>query len=134
MTKPAELDLYIFPGATFNGDVETWTWAIDGDAVNLTGYTALALVTDGFGGTSRLSLTSAGGGLVLGGSAGTIAPVLSAADTAALWTSHGASLSQASVYAGRAAYLLGPWNLELTSGGGIVTRLLQGKCYLVPEA
>jgi len=133
MTKPAELDLYIFPGATFNGDVETWTWNVDDTPVNITGYTAELLVTDGFGGTARLSLTSARG-LVLGGSAGTIAPALSAVATAALWTDYGADLSQASVYAGRAAYLLGPWNLELTSGGDIVTRLLQGKCYLVPEA
>lgn len=134
MTKPAELDLYIFPGATLNGDVETWTWAIDGDAVNLTGYTATLVAAEAFGETPRLSLTSAGGGLVLGGSAGTIVPVLSAAASAQLWADFGDALSQASVYAGRPAYLLGPWNLELTSGGGIVTRLLQGKCYLVPEA
>lgn len=136
MTQPADLDLYIYCGATFNGDIETWTWQADDTPVNITGYTARLKVRADFDAdtAARLSLASADGGLVLGGSAGTIAPAMSAADTADLWTDFGASLSQAGVRNGRPAYLLGWWDLELVSGGGIVTRLLQGKCYLVPEA
>jgi len=137
MTQPANLDIYIYCGATFNGDVETWTYNDSaGNAVNLTGYTARMKVRADFAAatTARLSLTSAGGGLVLGGSAGTIAPAMTDAETAQLWTDHGASLSQDGVRKGRPAYLLGFWDLELISGGGIVKRLLQGKCYLVPEA
>lgn len=136
MTQPADTPLYIYCGATFNGDVETWTWKIDDAAVNLTGYSARLKVRADFASatTARLSLTSAGGGLVLGGSAGTIAPAMTDAETAALWTDYGASLSQDGVRQGRPAYLLGFWDLELISGGGIVKRLLQGKCYLVPEA
>jgi hypothetical protein len=55
-----------------------------------------------------IELTTGNGRIALGGSAGTITLTISATDTAALT-------------AGRGVY-----DLELVSGSGIVTRLLQG--------
>jgi hypothetical protein len=58
--------------------------------------------------TALIELTTANGRIALGGAAGTITLSISATDTEALTS-------------GRAVY-----DLELVSGSGIVTRLLQG--------
>jgi hypothetical protein len=93
-------------GATFNR-VITWNDS-DGDPVDLGGYTARMQVRQRYVSTSTvLSLTS-GSGITLGGALGTITLLVSASATAEVATGE---------------YL---YDLELVSGGGVVTRLLQG--------
>jgi hypothetical protein len=99
-------DLLIEQGATFS---QVITYKDNGVAVNLTGYTARMQVRATLESASTLvELTTANSRIALGGTAGTISLTIAAADTAALT-------------AGRGVY-----DLELVSGSGIVTRLLQG--------
>jgi len=107
-------DLEIKQGATLS---LTATWKDSaGTAVNLTGYTARLQVRATYDSSSTiLSLTSAAG-ITLGGAAGTIAITASAATTAAL-----------------TAPFSGVYDLELVSGGGEVTRLLEGTATVSPE-
>jgi len=107
-------DLEIKQGATLS---LTATWKDStGTAVNLTGYTARLQVRATYDSSSTiLSLTSASG-ITLGGAAGTIAITASATTTAAL-----------------TAPWSGVYDLELVSGGGEVTRLLEGTATVSPE-
>jgi len=99
-------DLLIEQGATFS---QLITYEEAGVAINLTGYTARMQVRSTLESASTVvELTTANGRIALGGAAGTITLTISATDTAALTS-------------GRGVY-----DLELVSGGGIVTRLLQG--------
>lgn len=93
-------------GATFNR-VITWKNTA-GSPINLTGYTAKMQVrTSPAAATAVLTLSTAAGSIVLGGALGTV--TLTAA--ASLMTMDGYNY----VY-----------DLELTSGGGEVTRLVMG--------
>jgi len=78
-----------------------------GNPINLTGYTADLDVKD-VQGNLVTTLTTSNGGITLGGSAGTIALSLSATQTSAL---------------GPGIY---SYDLLLTSGSGIKTRLIEG--------
>lgn len=99
-------DILIEQGATFS---QVITYKESGVAINLTGYTARMQVRATLeAATALIELTTANGRITLGGSAGTITITISATDSAALT-------------AGRGVY-----DLELVSGSGIVTRLLQG--------
>ena len=99
-------DILIEQGATYSQLV---TYKESGVAVNLTGYTARMQVRSTLeSATTVVELTTANGRIALGGAAGTITLTISATDTASLT-------------AGRGVY-----DLELVSGSGIVTRLLQG--------
>jgi hypothetical protein len=99
-------DILIEQGATYS---QVITYKEAGVAINLTGYTARLQVRSTLESASTVvELTTANGRIVLGGAAGTITLTISATDTAALT-------------AGRGVY-----DLELVSGSGIVTRLLQG--------
>ena len=99
-------DLLIEQGATFS---QLITYKEAGVAVSLVGYTARMQVRSTLeSATTVVELTTANGRIALGGAAGTITLTISATDTAALT-------------AGRGVY-----DLELVSGSGIVTRLLQG--------
>jgi hypothetical protein len=101
-------DILIEQGATYS---QVITYKDNGVAVNLTGYTARMQVRATLESASTLvELTTANGRIALGGTAGTISLTISATDTAALTS-------------GRGVY-----DLELVSGSGIVTRLLQGVC------
>ena len=101
-------DLLIEQGATYS---QLITYKESGVAVSLVGYTARMQVRSTLESASTVvELTTANGRIALGGAAGTIALTIAAADTAALT-------------AGRGVY-----DLELVSGGGIVTRLLPGVC------
>jgi hypothetical protein len=89
----------------------------NGTPVNITGYTAaLQMRTSPLAKTTVLSLTSTGGGgLTITGATGTIAAHATAAQTTAITN-------------GRYAY-----DLEITSGSGIVTRLVQGTIEVSPQ-
>jgi hypothetical protein len=115
MQTPGYLDLNCYQGANFD---YTLTWQTGGTAVNLSGYSARMQVRDSYdAGTAIVSLT-AGTGITLGGTAGSIALELSATQTAAL---DGTPNSQ---------YI---YDLELVSGAGYVTRLVEGRFYVYPE-
>jgi hypothetical protein len=108
-------DLRLEAGADFE---RTLTWVADGDAVNLTGYTARLQIRDKQTSTEPLlALTTENGGLTLGGAAGTIALVISAAGTMTLSD----------------ALLTGIYDLELIAPAGRVTRLLRGNVTIAPN-
>jgi hypothetical protein len=87
-----------------------------GTAIDLTGYTAALQIRDTYAdSTTDLSLTSPSGGITITGATGTIAITATAVQTAA-------------IAAGTYVY-----DLEITSSGGIVTRLIQGKISLSPQ-
>lgn len=108
-------DLEIKQGATLSL-FATWKDPT-GTAVNLTGYTARLAVRETYASVSTiLSLTTENGGITLGGSAGTITLSATATTTAAL-----------------TAPFSGVYDLEVVSGGGVVTRLLEGSATVSPE-
>lgn len=99
-------DIVIEQGATYSQSI---TYIDNGTAVNLTGYSARMQVRSTMeAATFLIELTNANGRIALGGVAGTIVLSIAAADTTA-------------ITAGRGVY-----DLELVSGSGVVTRLLQG--------
>jgi hypothetical protein len=65
--------------------------------------------------TVLYSASTAGGQIVLGGTAGTIALTIPASDTAGF------------------SWIRGVYDINLTSSGGIVTRLIQGNVIVSPE-
>ena len=84
--------------------------------VNLTGFTARMQIRETVESTTTIaSLTTENGGITLGGAAGTIALLLSATATALLTV-------DSAVY-----------DLEIVSGGGVVTTVLSGNVYLTDE-
>jgi hypothetical protein len=87
-----------------------------GTPINLTGYTAGLQIRDTYAdSTTDLSLTSPSGGITITAATGTIAVTATAAQTGA-------------IAAGNYVY-----DLEITSAGGIVTRLVQGKISVSPQ-
>jgi hypothetical protein len=94
-------------GATLT---RTLTWKDSaGTLVNLSGYTGRMQVrADVESASTVLSLTTANGGLTLGGAAGTVLITVSSTESATLT-------------AGDYVY-----DLELVTAGGVVTRLVQG--------
>lgn len=105
MIQPAKYDLYVPQGATFD---RTLTLELDGEPVNLTGYTAAMDVRKEYESvTATLELTNLSG-IQLGGNTGTITIGITASQTAA-------------IIAGNYKY-----DLELTAPDGTVTRLIYG--------
>jgi hypothetical protein len=111
---PAVEPLTVYQGASFR---EHFTWTDENNTpVNLTGYTARMQArpapesADAF-----MALTTANGGITLGGAAGTILVQMSAAQTAALPSGGG------------------HYDLELVAADGTVTRLLMGRLYISQE-
>ena len=115
MAKPAKHNITIYQGATLR-DMTTWKSGNPATPVDLTGCTARmqarAKITDT---STLLSLTTENGGIVLGGTAGTVAINMSASDTAAItWKS--------AVY-----------DLEIVFADTTVRRLLAGSISISPE-
>lgn len=110
-----KLPLKIDQGATFN-QIVTWKTGTPPAVVNLTGCTARMQVRGKLTDTAvLLDLTTANGGIVLGGVAGTVTIKLSAAQTTAIaW--------KAAVY-----------DLEIIFADGTVRRLLSGSTTVSPE-
>lgn len=95
---------------------ETFTYKVGGVAVNLTGYTAAAQIRRSFTNATPLhTLTTGGGGITLGGSAGTITLLIPFATTETF-------------VSGQYIY-----DLEITSGGGVKDRLIQGTFTVTSE-
>jgi tRNA threonylcarbamoyladenosine modification (KEOPS) complex Pcc1 subunit len=106
--------LTIEQGETFNPIL---TWKDETEAlVNLTGYTARMQIRKSVDASAfLLECTTENGRITLGGALGTIALSVSAADTAAL---------PAGIFR---------YDLELISGGGIVTKLMKGDARVIQE-
>lgn len=115
MTKPAKLKLTIYQGATFRKRL-TWKAGTPAVAVDLTGCTARMQVREEIDSEDALvSLTTANGGIALGGAAGTIDLYISDEDTADMtWEG-------------------GVWDLEIEHPSGEVTRLAEGSISVSPE-
>jgi hypothetical protein len=104
MINPGFYDLLCPQGASFD---KIFTYSIGGTVVDLTGYTAAMQVREYADALTTLVSLTNGSGITLGGTAGTIGVVISAAVTSG-------------VAAGSYAY-----DLELYSGSTVI-RLLQG--------
>lgn len=77
-------DLVFHQGATFD---DTYTWEADAVAIDLTGCTAKMQVRTAYGAAAAVvTIDTAGGGIVLGGTAGTIRIVVADDVTLALAT------------------------------------------------
>lgn len=114
MTTPAKLKFTIYQGATFRKRL-TWK-SPSGVPIDLTGCTARMQVRPEVESpTVLLELTTANGGITLGGVAGTIELFVSDdASTLFTWTA-------------------GVWDLEIEFPGGDVRRLAQGSISVSPE-
>ena len=112
MQAPGYLDLDCWQGANFDYSL---TWTVGGSAVNLTGYSARMQVRQ-YAESTAVTLSFVNGtGITLGGTAGTIALAAVATATSA-------------IDAGQYVY-----DLELVSGAGYVTRLVEGTFTVVAE-
>lgn len=107
-------DLTINQGETLS---QQFTWKDStGTAVNLTGYSARMQARLSPDSTDPIiDLTTSNGGISLGGVAGTITLSMTAATTSALTEGYAV------------------WDIELVSGSGVVTRLLQGNLIITRE-
>jgi len=104
MINPGTYNIVCPQGATFD---RTFTIKVNNAPLNLTSYTAAMQVRESYNsGTALVSLTN-GSGITLGGTAGTVAVVIS-------------STASAAIAPGAYSY-----DLEINSGG-VVTRLLEG--------
>lgn len=112
MQKPGYLDLDCYQGASWDYQL---TWTVGGSAVNLTGYGARMQVRETADSTATVFSISAGTGITLGGTAGTISLAASSTATTALPD-------------GQFVY-----DLEMVSGAGYVTRLVEGNFVVYAE-
>jgi len=115
MHTPGYLDLSMYQGASWDYSL---TWTTGGTAVNLTGYSARMQIRESYDSTSLVMSLTSGTGITLGGTAGTILLAAAATATAGI----DATPNKQYVY-----------DLELVSGSGTVTRLVEGNVLVYPE-
>jgi hypothetical protein len=109
---PGKYNMVCPQGSTFNKQL---TYSINDVPVNLTGYTARMQVREKHTSTTaQLALNTENGGVILGGSLGTITININASSTSAL-------VAKDYVY-----------DLEIVSAG-TVTRIIEGKFIVTPE-
>jgi len=109
---PGKYNLVCPQGATFSKQL---TWAIDGDPVDLTSYTARMQVREKYTSTNTiLNLTTENGGITLGDEEGTVQIDIDATTTSGV-------VAKDYVY-----------DLELISSS-VVTRLIEGRFIVTPE-
>jgi len=114
MQTPGKLNLVAYQGASWD---YTLTWLAGGTPVNLTGYQARMQVRESYDASTPILSLTAGTGITLGGTAGTIYLEASATTTAAF---DGVPNKQ---------YI---YDLELENAG-IETRLVEGTFTVNPE-
>lgn len=115
MQAPGALDLTMYQGANFDYNL---IWQTNGTPVNLTGFTARMQVRESVDSTAVVLALASGSGITLGGTAGSVALSASAATTA------GVASPANTQYV---------YDLELVSGSGYVTRLVEGCFFVDPE-
>lgn len=104
-------NITIEQGATYS---QTFTWKVNKNAVDLTGYSARMKFKPTKKAIEIITLTSPSGGITVN-SSGQIAVTMSATTTNSLVDG---------------TYL---YDLELESSGGVVTRLLRGEVTVIPN-
>lgn len=109
---PGTYNITVYQGDTFN---LLFTIDTDGTPWNLTGYTAKMQVRPFVESTTTILDLQSPAGITLGTTSGTVSVNVSAAGMAA-------------ATAGRHVY-----DLELTSGGGVKTKILKGAFIILPE-
>lgn len=124
---PNVFDLYQLQGQT---NALSLRWLEDDIAVDLNGWTAAFQMRETFRSASSLISLTSGGGQISLDNAGHIIVSFSPALTSALVVPTRATVKK---IADTIWFLLGAYNLELTSPLGRVVRLLEGKFYLDPE-
>jgi hypothetical protein len=125
----AAYDIQLEQGETWQ---PVWTWGWPGSGpFNFTGYSAhMQVRSTYYAGATLLDLHSNTGGIVLGGVAGTMQPVMSAAQSAAL-TSGPIPLSR--TMNGRKVALLGTYDIKITDPSGVVSTLMGGNVWIAPQ-
>jgi len=111
----ARHELRIEQGANF--DVSITYYDTSGSPINLTSHTARAKFRPTYDNAPVLNLTTENGGITLGGAAGTIALSSPAYTTAAI-----------------SAPSKGVYDVEIANASGAVTRIMEGKYIVTPEA
>lgn len=125
----AAYDIQLEQGETWS-PVLALTWP-GGGVFPLTGYSAHMQIRSTFYATATLlDLHSNTGGIVINGAAGTLQPVMTAAQSAALLSGQ-VPLSQ--ILNGRAVYKLGTYDIKLTDAGGDVSVLMGGTVWIAPQ-
>lgn len=115
---------------------EDWSpvWSLNlsgGGAFNLTGYSAhLQIRTTFYATTTLVDLHSSSGGILLGGAAGTVQPVLTAAASAALTSGQ---VALPNLLNGRPVFKLGTYDLKLTDASGKVSTVMGGNVWMTPQ-
>lgn len=109
-----------------------WTLTLaNGATFNLTGYSAHLQIRSTFYAVTTLAdLHSSSGGLILGGAAGTIQPVLTAAASAALSSGQ---VALPVILNGRSVFKLGAYDLKITDPSGKVSTIMGGNVWLAPQ-
>ncbi len=112
--SPGQYDITIYQGATYS---QQFTWKDQaGTPMNLTGYSARMMARVSVdAATPFINLTTANGGITLGGASGTITLNMSDSQTSALTVSQGI------------------YDLELVDVAAKVIRLLEGRVLISPE-
>jgi len=111
--SPGKLNLTLSQGATWNVSL-TYNDG-DGDPINLTGFSARMQARNFYTSESTVFDIDSTNDITLGGTAGTIQISVDAATTAAI---------------GAAQYV---YDMEIVSGSGEVTRLIEGTLIVTPE-
>lgn len=120
IVAPSDVEITIYQGATFR---HSFTWKsgpTEATAlpVDLTGAVARAQIRETYASATAIAnLTTENGGVILGGSAGTVTLYLSATATAAFPTPAKPVR----------------WDLEIVWPDGDVVRLLEGQAMISPE-
>lgn len=117
-------DIYCDQGATFRR-VITWKDS-DGDPVDLSGYVARMMVRTAYGASSpTISLSSSVSGITLSPTAGQITIEITADATSGITMPSAGGVTDA---------WDGVYDLEMVAPTGDVTRLLEGRFIVSPEA
>lgn len=111
MIEATQYPFTVEQGSTFQAQ---FRWSVDGQIVNLTGYTAKMQLRRSYSTPVVFELSSSNNRIFLGGAAGTIALDITAADTALIPAAN---------------YL---YDLELTTGT-VVRKLLKGNVVVTSE-
>jgi hypothetical protein len=118
MWRPATVDMELPQGSTWD---PVWTLRdAAGAPLDLTGWSARMKIRDGIDAAVELISLAAPADIALGGVAGTVAPTIAAA-TSAAWAFVGPSKSYV-------------WDFELIEPGGAVRRVFQGRFVVTREA
>jgi len=125
----AAYDIQLEQGETWS-PLLTLSWP-SGALLNFSGYSAhMQIRSTYYATTTLLDLHSNTGGILLGGAAGTLQPVMSAAQSAALLSGE---VTVTQVMNGRRVTLLGVYDIKITDSLGNVSVLMGGNVWITPQ-